>query len=132
MSVTTADVQKIYPTTSDLSGFLATAQLIVTEQLSNLTPALSSAMLDQITIYLTAHFAVIGLDKGGLRREKLGDSDESYRVPGDNDIGFRSTMYGQQAMLLDTSGTLAAMGAKAATLPGLFEIVTPNPPPCDW
>lgn len=120
MTVTTDDVKKIYPTESDLSGFLRTANLVVTTQLSG--KGLDSSVTDEITIYLTAHFATIGLDKGGLRRQRLGDGDESYKTPGDKDLGFKSTLYGQQAMLLDTTGTLASMGASAQSLPALFTV----------
>jgi hypothetical protein len=121
MTVTTADVQKIYPTTSDLSGYLASAQVIVTTVLSD--KGLSSDILDQITIYLTAHFATIGLNKGGLRSEKIGDAQDSYKVPGDFDLGFKATLFGQQALLFDTSGALAEMGASANSLPATFEVV---------
>lgn len=120
MAITEADVKKIYPTDSDLSGYLRTANLVVTSQLSD--KGLDSSIQDEIAIYLTAHFATIGLDKGGLRRQRLGDGDESYKTPGDKDLGFKSTLFGQQAMLLDSSGTLASMGANSQTLPALFTV----------
>lgn len=121
MTVTVNDVKTVYPTTEDLSGYLRTATLIVSEELSN--KGLTTARLDEITIYLTAHFATIGLDQGGLRRKRMGESDESYKTPGDKDLGLKSTLFGQQAILLDTSGTLAVVGSSAQTLPALFTVV---------
>lgn len=123
MTVTVNDVKKIYPTTADLSGFLQTAQLIATDQLSD--KGLSSGVIDEITIYLTAHFATGGLDKGGLKSKKVGEAVETYKVTGDYSLGLSSTSYGQTAMLLDTSGTLAGLSAHAAKLPALFEVVSP-------
>lgn len=126
MSVTVSDVKKVYPTDSDLSGFLATAQLLVSNQLSD--KGLSNDTLDQITIYLTAHFATIGLDKGGLKSKKVGESSESYKVTGDKDTGLKSSGYGQMAMLLDSSGTLAGLNSQSTSLPALFEVVSPSIP----
>lgn len=120
MAVTVDDVKLIYPTTKDLSGFLTTANMIVNTQL--LDKGLDSSVIREITIYLTAHFATVGLEKGGLRRKRLGEADESYKTPGDFDIGFAATLYGQQAMLFDTSGTLAGMAANNK-LPAQFQVV---------
>jgi hypothetical protein len=53
----------------------------------------------------------------------MGEGDESYKTPGDKDLGFKATLYGQQALLLDTSGTLATIGANSQTLPALFTII---------
>lgn len=121
MAVTTDDVKKVYPTTADLSGYLLTAQVITDNMLSS--KGIVQPVLDQITIYMAAHFATIGLEKGGLRNEKMGDAEESYKTPGDKDLGFKATLFGQQALLLDTSGTLSSMGANSQSLPALFDNV---------
>lgn len=123
MAITVDDVKRVYPSGSDLSGFVKTAEVVVDDQLSD--KELSGDVLDQITIYLAAHFATVGLDKGGLRSKKVGEATETYRNPGDKDIGFRATSYGQTAMLLDTSGTLAGLNSNSSALPALFEVVSP-------
>lgn len=123
MTVSAADVLKIYPTagSADLSGFLATAQVITDEYLTDV--GLSIELLDQVTIYLAAHFAVLGLENGGLQRDKMGEADQSYKTPGDKDLGFKSTRFGQMALILDTSGTLANIGAAGSSLSAVFEVV---------
>jgi hypothetical protein len=123
MAVSEADVLKIYPTagSADLSGFLATAQAITAEYLTDV--GLSSTLQDQVTIYLAAHFAVLGLEGGGLQRKKMGEADESYKTPGDKDLGFKSTRFGQMALILDSSGTLASIGAASSGLSASFEVV---------
>jgi hypothetical protein len=120
MAVTVDDVKAIYPTNQTLTGYLTTANVIKNTQL--LDKGLDPTQLDQVTIYLAAHFAVIGLEQGGLRRKRMGEADESYKTPGDFDVGFASTRFGQMAMLLDTSGTLAGM-ASNNKLPALFQVV---------
>lgn len=123
MAVTEADVKKVYPTDSDLSGFLQTANRLVTAQLSD--KGLSANIIDEITIYLTAHFATVGLEKGGLRTKKVGEASETYRNPGDKGTGLEATGYGQTAMLLDSSGTLAGINVQAGGLQAEFEVVSP-------
>lgn len=109
MAVTADDVRAIYSTAlsdSQLEPFIDQSALIVSEELSG--KGLSEGRLDLITKYLAAHFLVLTEENGGLRRSKLGDADESYVAPQDKVFGLNSTRFGQQAVGLDTSGTLAA------------------------
>jgi hypothetical protein len=107
MAVTAEQVQAVADVTSDVALFLTTAQNFVTTHLSG--KGLDSTELDQITLYLAAHLTILTTEKGGQRREKLGEADESYRVPGDKDTGLAQTRFGQMAMMMDSSGTLASM-----------------------
>lgn len=77
---------------------------------------------DAVTLYLAAHLVVLSKENGGLRRSKLGEADESYRVPGDKDTGLAQTRFGQMAMMLDTTGHLAGLSANKG-LKALFEVV---------
>ncbi len=120
MTATTTQLLVIYPTTKPVDGFLATAITYVTPLLQS--KGLSSDLFDQVVLYVAAHFCVLSLEQGGLRRSRLGDGDESYKTPGDFDIGFRSTRFGQMAMILDTSGTLASVSASSG-LKAKFEVV---------
>lgn len=120
MAVTAEDVKAIYPTSLDVDPFLEIAQNLADELLSD--KGLSEKAMDSIVIYLTAHLLALTEENGGLRRQKMGDSDESYRVPGDKAMGFAQTRFGQMAMILDTTGTLAATSANSG-LKAKFEIV---------
>src|SRR5262245_27154183 len=111
MAVSQTDVQAIC-SASNLAGHLRTAQIIVNEKL--LGKGLSGDLLDQITIYLTAHFATAGSGNGGLKSKKVGEATETYNTTGDKDTGLKSTGYGQTAMLLDSSGTLADLNSTSS------------------
>lgn len=121
MAVSEADVKAVIQTSLDVSPMITTAEVIVAEVLQG--KGLSSALTDQITIYLAAHFVCLNEEYGGLRRSKMGDADESYRVPGDKDVGLALTRYGQQAMMMDITGSLAAVSANKG-LKAAFEVIT--------
>jgi hypothetical protein len=109
--VTNTDVQKIFPNDGvDLTSFIDTAHLIVDESLLN--AGLSSARLTQIELYLAAHFALVTHERGGLQRQKAGDAEDYYQSSGFK-TGLQATRYGQQATILDTSGTLGALATSA-------------------
>lgn len=110
MSVTDDQVKAIIDTARDTSPFIQNAELLVDEELAD--KGLSDDRLDLITLYLAAHFVCITEERGGIRRSKLGDADESYVTPdGSKKEGLFITRYGQQAMMLDKSGTLANQSA---------------------
>lgn len=98
---------------AQVTPHITTADLIVTEDLGAVTPAISSARLTQIELYLAAHFAVLAWEKGGVEDAAIGESKESYHRISTRSLGLTSTRFGQQAIALDTSGTLAAMDATA-------------------
>jgi hypothetical protein len=86
------------------------ATVIVTEDLAG--KGLTDDRLDAIELNLAAHFAIISLERGGLIRQKVGASEEEYApVNGKNSLS--TTLFGQQAAALDTSGALAALTAPA-------------------
>jgi hypothetical protein len=122
MSVTTEDVEAIYPASSNapIATFVSIAENIATTLLSN--KGLSTKTMDTVVLYLTAHLLVLTYENGGLRRERMGDSDDSYVTPDISAKGFASTRFGQMAMILDTTGTLAASTTNAG-LKARFEIV---------
>lgn len=122
MTISAGDVQAIIdcPSSLDLTPFIATAQLIVDEDLSS--SGLSDERKDQIVLYLAAHFVCLKVELGGLRRDKLGDADQSFKQTGDRDTGYSYTRYGQQALIMDSSGTLSAASANKG-LKALIEVV---------
>lgn len=115
MAVTTADIRRVYPDTDSddtvIQKFIANATSIVSGQLAG--KGLTDSTLDLITTYVTAHLMVISQERGGLRRAKLGDVDESYVVPGDGSFAWTASRFGQTAIALDTSGTLAGQASNS-------------------
>lgn len=83
--------------------FITTAHIFVYESLSD--KGMSETRLKQIELYLASHFAAITNPVASF--ESVGKVQESlqYKV----DVGLRFTKYGQQAIALDSSGTLSSM-----------------------
>lgn len=111
MSATTSSVKAILGTAyaaldaATLAPFLSAAELVVTEDLAN--ASLSPERKELIVNFLAAHFATVSLEKGGLTQQKTGESSEMYKMGSVSDRGYLLTRFGQQAVALDTSGTLA-------------------------
>jgi len=120
MAVVDAQVKAIIDTSRDTTAFISNATVFATEELVG--KGLSNARFDLVILYLSAHFVCLTEEMGGIRRSRMGESDESYKTPGDKDTGLKSTRYGQTAMMLDTSGTLAALTSSNG-LRALFELV---------
>lgn len=93
--------------TAELDTYIATASLLVDEVL--LGAGYTEARLKQIELYLSAHFAVLGLDGGQIKSEKLGDA--SVTIAGKFETGLSLTRFGQQAMFMDTVGVLRKLDA---------------------
>lgn len=108
--ITTEEVKGISATSiSDIAPFLCTANLVVDEKLSD--KDLSTNTLRAITLYLTAHFAFI--QEGQVKSEKIGASSTTFNMA--TGLSLKSTTFGQQAMFLDFSGTLATLNAAATS-----------------
>lgn len=108
----TADQLKTYlglETTdaTDLSLFLDMGNRVVEDDLT--TVGLSDNKLFLIELNLDAHFACLSLEKGGITRQKVGASEEGYRQDFSSRPNLSMTRYGQQAVALDTSGTLSSV-----------------------
>jgi hypothetical protein len=104
------DVRDILTTTmmdSQIAAHINTAHL-VTDRITGLT----TATLTAIELWLSAHLAAI-TDPELAGESVGGEWSVKYNVktPGE---GLKATRYGQQAMELDTTGTLAESGGKAA------------------
>lgn len=123
MAVTDADVKRVIDTIRDTSSQIVTATALADAILPTSSWAHGSGLRDEIIKYLAAHFVALVEENGGLRRSKLGDSDDSFKTPGDKDTGLAFTRYGQQAMLLDVTGKLAAVSSNKG-MKARFEVVT--------
>lgn len=87
---------------TDLSAFISVANVIVDNRLGGATE-LTEDELKNIELYLSAHFAGLKYRLGVM--EKLGDATSDYK--NEIKVGFYQTTYGQQAIALDSTGTLA-------------------------
>ncbi len=131
MATSAFDLRKVIDvpqdtTDDDLSPFLDAAALLVSEDLNAL--GYSIARLAQIELALAAHFAIVGLESGGLQFSKAGDSSDQFKRIASDSVGFASTRWGQQALAFDSSGTLAAISANAkGKQSAKFEVVTGVP-----
>jgi hypothetical protein len=114
--VTESDLQEILPAggSQNLAPFIVTADAIVDDIVT--AAALASATISNeraglVSLYLSAHFAVLSYEDGALASSTVGDASEKYHnVYGE---GLKNTRFGQQAMLLDPTGYLARMSAMA-------------------
>jgi len=112
MAVSSADLAKLIrlPADFDDAGVISLAASIRSEYLA--ASGLSVGKLDTIELLLAAHFAVLAEERGGLKRQSIKDTSETYREIDPKQIGLRSTRFGQQAVMLDTSQTLLTMATK--------------------
>ena len=100
-----AKVQKLLNVDSDVSMFIESAQLIVSEDLAN--KGLSDQRLAEIGVYLAAHFGQLALYGGQIRSTSVDGATDKWA--GEFKQGFTLTAFGQQAMQLDTSKTLVSL-----------------------
>ena len=99
-------------TDAEIGAAISIANVFVESKLVGKT-GVDESILPTIETLLSAHFLVINLEKGGLAREVIGQTSDTYNVR--KDSGLRSTRYGQQAAALDPSGTLLALGGTKAS-----------------
>lgn len=108
---------------TSLQTFLDIASLVVTEDLSG--AGMSAARLKQIELLLGAHFALLLTERGGLTSSRAGDDQDNYTSLsplGNSAIrGYQLTRYGQQAMMLDSSGILTKTSNQK--LPAKFAVI---------
>lgn len=113
--VTGTEVKTIITTqkTADqVESFITPANLIVTGQLGSLS--LGDALMKEIEKWLSAHFVAIDDSSARVEQKKVGDASTKYE--GKTDMGLKFTRYGQQVMMLDTSGTLSNLGKRRAAV----------------
>lgn len=115
---TTAAVGLIIGTTltsAQIQAFIDTATLVVDANL--LDKGLSTDLLTQIETWLAAH--LLSMRDQRTSGRKIGDVSFTYQ--GQTGLGLDATLYGQQVKLLDTSGTLASLGKRRASITVISE-----------
>jgi hypothetical protein len=112
--VTATEVKEIMLDTAltdaQIGVFIAVATDMVDDLDSDTT--LGESRLALIERWLTAHLIASTIERMGTR-EKVGDAEITYM--GEFGQNLSSTPYGQTAAMLDTSGTLKALGKKKIT-----------------
>lgn len=111
--ITPTDLRKIFNTRLDdtsLEMFCQMALDVIEEKLSVTT--LSEERQSRIGLLLAAHFA--STNSPQLASERIGP--HSWTRQGEFGMGLDATSYGQAAKQLDTTGTLAKMGLRKATV----------------
>lgn len=111
LRIVEADLRSILKcgATVGLAVFMDTANVLVDDLLGS--SSLSAGALKLIETYLAAHLYTLTEERGSLASETFGDSTERYHNV--YKAGFNSTRFGQQAIVIDTTGTLARESAKA-------------------
>ena len=121
--VTETEVKKLISTTENITVQIDTANVLVTEKVA---PAgtITTEHLKKIELWLAAHFVACSIERqttmekiGGTSAKFVGEADREAR-------GLNLTSFGQQAMLLDTTGNLATLGKRKARVDTIRAIDT--------
>ncbi len=111
--ITDDEVKAIIDTDlTDLVPFIAAAHVIVSEDLTG--KGMTVSRLTEIERWLAAHF--VAMREDGARLTDVETGDGQYTFGGELGQELKFTRYGQQALLLDNSGTLAAKGMVTSRL----------------
>ena len=113
--VTGSEVKEIFQTTltaSEVEVFITPANQLVTEKLA--ASGLSDDRLKEIERWLAAHLLAVRDPR--KRRQQIGESNETYHVSTLGDYGLKTTYYGQQVLLLDTTGIMHGLGGKTVSI----------------
>lgn len=110
--VTPEEVKEIFTTDreSEIVPFIRTANVVVNHFLVG-KKGLAEPLLKEIELYLAAHF--LSLDDRQENFVWIGEA--RARFGGQFGFGLDFTSHGQQAKILDSSGTLASLGKMAAS-----------------
>lgn len=116
--ITKSELQAVFQTDAGnetLDAMIEMANIMVTQSLSGVTSpvTLSAAELKMIEKMLAAHF--LSLYDPRETRMEIGDGVAWYEGQEAFDMGLKRTSYGQQALIMDRTGTLARQGMRRAT-----------------
>lgn len=112
--ITATDLIELTGTAVDtavLNSFINTANALIEEHLVG--EGLSETILTEIEKYLAAHFLAISRDRQA-KSEAVGGEWSVTFMGNAAGSGFDATTFGQNAIALDVTGTLSALGAKRA------------------
>jgi hypothetical protein len=113
ITITPTELRKVFNTRledSSLAIFCQMAEDVVTEKLS--ATSLGDEKISRIGLFLAAHFA--STNSPQLKSESIGP--HRWERQGQTGLGLDATLYGQSVKVLDTTGTLAKLGLRVATV----------------
>ncbi len=105
---------------TDFSAFITPANLLVTNALATPGKITDATTLQEIETWLAAHFFKMSLEQQE-KSEKAGEASATYKGAASG-RGLKTTTYGQTAMDLDLTGTLANLGKRAARIDTILAI----------
>ncbi len=110
--ITDADVEQIYDVDSsiDLTAFITAGHIIVEKNL--LGKGIDEDCLFEIERWLSAHMVAISNIAPITARERAGSVEEAFQYK--LGLNLQVTMYGQQAIMLDPTGTLFKLSKKGS------------------
>jgi len=112
--VTIAEVKLIIDTSledTNVTAYITAANALVTDVLAS--SGLGDDLLKEIERWLTAHLIAATQERQSKKEEAGGAKVEYTGVYGD---GLKLTSYGQMVLTLDSSGLMASLGGRSATV----------------
>ena len=107
--VTEAEVREIIDVDAslDLTPFITAANLLVTKVITD--SSMTDEHLKEIERWLSAHFTAIRDQRSATEQAGAGGATAQISYQYKLGLNLQVTLYGQQALLLDTSGALAGL-----------------------
>ena len=102
-----------------IQAVIGIANRLVTQYLAGKS-CMTDELLKDIETWISAHY--LSMKEQRISSDKMGDAQQSYRAPGVLQTGLESSFYGQQALLLDCSGTLVNLGKPKARFDLAFDL----------
>lgn len=110
--VTIAEVKAILINIDDgitdphVTAAITAANAVINEKIDDIS---SATLLKEIERWLAAHYVAVMDPRSASEKTENASQSFQYKVG----LGLNVTMYGQQAMILDTSGALAKLNTQA-------------------
>lgn len=121
--VSETEVKELIPTTETITAQINAANVLVTEKLGS-NGTITTDHLKEIERWIAAHFVACSIERQATE-EKVGATSIKYAGNADRDVkGLNLTSFGQQAIMLDTTGTLASLGKRKSRMDTIRAIDT--------
>lgn len=104
---------------SSFTAFITPANLIVTNVLATPGKITDTTLLKEIETWIAAHLFKMSLERQA-KEEKTGEARANYM--GKDGMQLNATTYGQTAISLDHTGTLANLGKRLARVDTILAI----------
>ena len=122
--VTESEVKKLISTTENITAQIDAANVVVTEKLGS-NGTITADHLKEIERWLAAHLVACSIERQTLK-EKIGATAVEFvgNQQSSGGLGLALTSYGQQVMIIDTTGILASLGKRRARIDTIEAIDT--------